>query len=84
VIFIDPYSGAVLRKVDAATRTAGDNFLALQRNLHSGERLGIVGRIVICVAGLLPLLFVITGTSMWLKQRRARPPIQTDVPRAAA
>jgi uncharacterized iron-regulated membrane protein len=72
VVFIAPYSGTVLRRIDASTRTAGDNFLALQRNLHSGERLGIVGRIVICVVGLLPLLFVITGTIMWLKQRRGR------------
>jgi uncharacterized iron-regulated membrane protein len=44
----------------------------LQRNLHSGERLGLVGRIAICAAGLLPLLFVITGTIMWLRQRRAK------------
>jgi uncharacterized iron-regulated membrane protein len=72
VVFIDPHSGNVLRRIDASTRTAGDNFLALQRNLHSGERLGIFGRVVICIVGLLPLLFVITGTIMWLKQRRVR------------
>jgi len=72
VVFIDPYSGTVLRRIDASTRTAGDNFLALQRNLHSGERLGIIGRIVICFFGLLPLLFLISGTTMWLKQRRVR------------
>jgi uncharacterized iron-regulated membrane protein len=79
VVFIDPYSGAVLRRIDASTRTGGDNFLAAQRNLHSGEMLGIVGRIVICVAGLLPLLFVVTGTIMWLKQRRANARIDTRV-----
>jgi len=62
-----------LRRIDASTRTGGDNFLALQRNLHSGERLGIIGRIVICIVGLLPLLFLITGITMWLKQRRASP-----------
>ena len=61
-----------MRRIDASTRTAGDNFLALQRNLHSGERLGLLGRIVICGVGLLPLLFVITVTVMWLRQRRAR------------
>jgi len=72
VVFIDPYSGTVLRRIDASTRTGGDNFLALQRNLHSGERLGIIGRIVICIVGLLPLLFLITGITMWLKQRRVR------------
>ncbi|HEV7819936.1 MAG TPA: PepSY-associated TM helix domain-containing protein [Burkholderiales bacterium] len=84
VVFIDPYSGNVLRRIDASTRTAGDNFLASQRNLHSGERLGIIGRIIICLAGLLPLLFVITGTVMWLKQRRVRAGAKANSLAAAA
>jgi len=70
VVFIDPGSGAVLRRVDATTRTAGDQFLAMQRALHSGEPLGFAGRIVICAVGLLPGLFVATGSIMWLRQRR--------------
>ena len=78
VVFIDPYSGAVLRRIDASTRTPGDNFLALQRNLHSGERLGIIGRIVICLVGLMPLLFVVTGTIMWFKQRRVKSVVVTQ------
>ena len=69
-IFIDPRSGAALRQIDRATRTAGDAFLGYQRPLHEGDPLGLIGRVVICVVGLLPPLFVVTGTIMWLAPRR--------------
>jgi uncharacterized iron-regulated membrane protein len=72
VVFVDPGSGAVLRRVDASTRTGGDNFLLLQRTLHSGEPFAILGRAAICVVGLLPGLFVVTGSLMWLRNRRAQ------------
>jgi uncharacterized iron-regulated membrane protein len=72
VVFIDPHSGAVLRRVDASTRTGGDDFLIMQRTLHSGEPFGLIGPIIICVARLLPTLFVITGLLIWLQQRRQR------------
>jgi uncharacterized iron-regulated membrane protein len=71
-MFIDPVSEAVLHKVDRSTQTRGDAFLALQRPLHEGEPLGGIGRAVFFIVGLLPLLFVITGTMMWLRSRRAR------------
>ena len=71
-IFIDPRSGEVLRQVDRASRTTGDAFLAFQRPLHEGDPLGFFGRVVICVVGLLPALFVVTGTIMWLAPRRRR------------
>jgi uncharacterized iron-regulated membrane protein len=70
VVFLDPRTGAVLVRADRATRTGGDAFLAWQRVLHEGEAFGSVGRIVICAAGLLPALLVITGSIMWLRQRR--------------
>jgi uncharacterized iron-regulated membrane protein len=70
VAFVDAQSGAVLRRIDASTRTSGDNFLGLQRTLHSGQSLGIIGRLVICAVGFMPALFVVTGTLMWLRQRR--------------
>ena len=70
LVFIDPFSGEVLRRIDSSTRTAGDRFLVMQRLLHTGDALGAAGRAVIFVAGLLPMLFVVTGTKMWLRQRR--------------
>jgi uncharacterized iron-regulated membrane protein len=68
-VFVDPRSGAVLRNTGPATRSGGDNFLVMQRLLHAGDALGPVGRALIFVTGLLPALFVVTGTMMWLRKR---------------
>ena len=70
LVLIDPFSGEVLRRIDSSTRTAGDRFLVMQRLLHEGQVLGVVGRFAIFVVGFLPALFVVTGSLMWLKQRR--------------
>jgi uncharacterized iron-regulated membrane protein len=72
IVFIDPNSGTVLRTIGPATRTSGDRFLVMQRVLHSGDVLGPIGRILIFITGLLPALFVVTGTLMWLRTRRQR------------
>ena len=71
-VFVDPRSGALLRQLDRASQTSGDAFLAFQRPLHEGDPLGIGGRVVIAIVGLLPALFVVTGTMMWLRSRRIR------------
>jgi uncharacterized iron-regulated membrane protein len=71
VVFVDPASGVVLRRLDPSTRTPGDRFLSAQRALHTGDALGPLGRVLIFAVGLLPALFVVTGTTMWLRQRRA-------------
>jgi len=70
-VFIDPRSGAVLRNTGPATRSGGEKFLVVQRLLHTGDILGPAGRALLFVTGLLPALFVVTGTMMWLRQRRA-------------
>jgi len=70
-VCIDPRSGTVLRNNDPARRSGGDNFLAMQRLLHEGSVLGPVGRALLFATGLLPALFVTTGTLMWLRKRGA-------------
>jgi uncharacterized iron-regulated membrane protein len=72
LLLIDQSSGAVLGRVDASTRRSGDDFLSLQRKLHAGHNLGVIGRAVIALVGFLPALFVVTGTIMWLRRRRRR------------
>jgi uncharacterized iron-regulated membrane protein len=65
-VFLDPATGAVLRRTEP---TAVDRFLSMQRVLHTGAAFGPLGRVVLCAAGLLPLLLVTTGTLMWLRHR---------------
>ena len=71
VVFIDPRDGSIVRRVDAKTRTSGDQFLAMQRAMHGGDPFGRAGRLLICIVGLLPGLLVVTGSIMWLRKWRA-------------
>jgi uncharacterized iron-regulated membrane protein len=71
-VFVDPGSGAILRQLDRSTQTKGDAFLAYQRPLHEGGALGLAGRVIVCIVGWLPLLFVVTGAMIWLRTRRRR------------
>jgi len=70
-VFLDPASGAVLRKADPAAASAGDRFLALQRSLHDGGSFG-AWRPLLFLAGLMPALLVVTGALMWLRRRGVR------------
>ncbi len=86
LLLVDARSGAVRKRVDATTRTAGDTFLAWQAPLHTGEAFGLAGRVVAAIAGLAPALLFVTGSVMWLRRtRRARQPRLADaLPGAAA
>jgi uncharacterized iron-regulated membrane protein len=45
--------------------------LAWLHPLHNGEAFGLAGRVLACVAGLLPLLLMVTGVQRWADRRRA-------------
>ena len=70
-LFVDAASGAVVRRIRGSDRTAGDRFLAVQHGLHTGEMLG-AARALLFIGGLLPAVLVVTGTMMWLRQRRRK------------
>lgn len=70
-VWIDQYSGKVLAVQDPNQFTAGETFLNLMWPLHSGEALGLTGRILWCVIGLAPLVLYATGILRWLQKRRA-------------
>lgn len=52
--------------------TAADIFVQAQFPLHSGRILGIPGRILISLTGLVVAALSVTGVVIWLKKRRAR------------
>jgi uncharacterized iron-regulated membrane protein len=69
-VSVDARSGVVLRTIDPLVARGGDWFVSTLYPLHTGEAFGVLGRILISVVGLTPLLFFITGLTVWLKFRR--------------
>ncbi len=71
-VLIDPWKARVIETFDPRQFSAGEIALAWQHALHAGEGLGWVWRILVFLSGFLPLLFAITGVSMWWRKRRTR------------
>lgn len=71
-VFIDPWAGKVIEVRDPAALNAGDTFALYQRPLHYGFGWGPVWQFLVFLSGLLPLLFSITGLTMWWMKRRRR------------
>jgi uncharacterized iron-regulated membrane protein len=67
-VFVSGRDGAVLGRFNDLEGTAADLFRIWQFPLHSGQGFGMPGRVAICAAGLLPMLFAFTG--LWLWRRR--------------
>lgn len=75
--------------------TAGDVVLQWMYPLHSGQIIGLPGRIAICITGLAVSWLSITGVVIWAKTRKGRralarremlsrsplPPSPAEVPR---
>ncbi|MCX7293142.1 PepSY-associated TM helix domain-containing protein [Janthinobacterium sp.] len=71
-ITLDARSGLPLRIRDPLTASYGERFLGWQFPLHSGQAFGVAGRSFITLFGLMPLLFMLTGTLVWWKRQRGR------------
>lgn len=67
---VDARSAEILRVRDPLRAAGGDNFLNWLFPLHTGEAFGIAGKAIVSLTGLTPLLFLVTGTAIWLKRRR--------------
>jgi len=72
IAFVDPWSARLIESRDPRTLAAPLRFAAWQHTLHTGAGLGPVWHVLVGLTGLLPLLFAVTGVSMWLMKRRAR------------
>lgn len=69
--FIGP-GPEVIDVVDPRNYSPGKQMLVWLRVLHYGQGLGDVWRALVLLSGLLPLLFGITGFSMWWLKRAQR------------
>ena len=69
-VFVDQWAKRVAEVRDPRQYSAADTFLTWQRPLHTGLGLGWIWWSLVFLSGFLPLLFVITGFSMWFIKRR--------------
>lgn len=70
-VWLDQYSGAVLKVRDWRTFTAGDRFVAWLFPLHNGEAFGLIGRWIVFVCGFVPLILYATALRVWWLKRQA-------------
>ena len=71
-LFVDGRDAKVLGRFEDRRGTFGDLVRIWQFPLHSGQGFGMPGRIVVCVAGLAPLVLAFSGFALWLRRRRHR------------
>ena len=71
-LYYDSGDGRLLGDRQPWKGTAADIFVQAQFPLHSGRILGLPGRILISITGLVVAALSITGVVIWWKKRRAR------------
>ncbi|MES2677228.1 MAG: PepSY-associated TM helix domain-containing protein [Pseudomonadota bacterium] len=69
---IDPIKAEIIKVQNPDKFTIGATIMAWQAPLHFGEVFGLPWRIALLLCGFLPLLFTITGISMWWKKRKSQ------------
>lgn len=71
-IYIDARDGSVLGAYEPWKGSAADVFVQLQLPLHSGRILGLPGRILMSLMGVMVAMLSVTGIVIWTRKRRAR------------
>lgn len=71
-IYVDAQDGHVLGIEVPGEGTIGDLIVAAQLPIHSGELLGLTGRIVVCISGIVVAVLSVTGAVIWWRKRTPR------------
>ena len=71
-ITLDAADGRILATDIPGQGSAGDLFMQAQFPLHSGRILGLPGRILISLLGVLVAVLSLTGVIIWLRKRAGR------------
>jgi uncharacterized iron-regulated membrane protein len=82
VLYYDGGDGRYLGDLQPWTGTVADIFVQAQFPLHSGRILGLPGRILVSVMGVVTAALAVTGVVIWWKRRAARQ--RRDTPVASA
>ncbi len=72
IVWISAANGRISSDKHETEGAAGDTFLAWQFPLHSGRALGLAGRILIALTGVVICISIVTGVLIWWKKRRQR------------
>jgi uncharacterized iron-regulated membrane protein len=70
IAWVHPVTGEILVERSNRTRSAGEAFMHWLFPLHTGSAFGPAGLLMMCIAGLMPLLLAGTGLWVWLRKRR--------------
>ena len=71
-LYYDGKTGALLGARQPWVGTAADIFLQAQFPLHSGRILGLPGRILISITGIVVAALSVTGVVIWWRKRESR------------
>jgi uncharacterized iron-regulated membrane protein len=71
-LYIDAMDGRVLGEYRPWHGTTADIFVQLQLPLHSGRIMGMPGRILMSLMGVMVAMLSVTGLIIWGRKRRAR------------
>jgi uncharacterized iron-regulated membrane protein len=69
-VAVHPHTGEILALHSHRAAGFGQKAADLRYPLHTGEALGLAGRIAMAAAGLAPTALLVTGLSFWLIRRR--------------
>lgn len=72
ILYYDGVDGRLLGDAQPWKGTAADLFVQAQFPLHSGRILGLPGRILISLMGVVVAIVSITGVLIWLRKSKAR------------
>lgn len=82
-MYFDRHGGVTGHTVPGSG-TLGDVVLESMYPLHSGQIIGLPGRILICISGLAVTSLSVTGVVIWAKKRKGRRALAVTGRRAAA
>jgi uncharacterized iron-regulated membrane protein len=67
-VLVDDRSGTL----DKPMPLSGDRIAQWIRWIHEGSHAGLLWQVLVFLCGVLPMVFAVTGTMIWLRSQRAR------------
>lgn len=70
--YLQPDSGRLIKSKLDSQKNAGEKFNSLYYDIHTGSILGIGGKIIVFLAGLIGASLPVTGTMLWIHNRKKK------------